>query len=141
MSNKALKITIGGLIILGGYIGAYQSGYVCGVLACKKVINEPYQKKSEHPKRWYNVYYHRSTKPRNDVYILNSREDAINLLKDLRYLLSRYGKVTVNDYKNLMGIENGLGDNERGWTDLSGAEIVGSLGGWTVVLPGPKDLY
>ena len=60
MSNKALKITIGGLIILGGYISAYQYGYVCGVLACQKVINEPYQKKSERPKRGYNVYYHQN---------------------------------------------------------------------------------
>ena len=140
MFNKALKITTGGLIILGGYISAYQYGYVRGVLACKKVINEPYQKKSDRPKRGYSEYYRRSTKPRDEKYILSSEDEAKEVLEGLRDILNNYGLASVADYKDLVGVAGTVDDNMQGWTDLSGAEVVGSFHGWTVVLPEPTKL-
>ena len=131
MLTKVLKITTGGLVILGGYIFAYRYGYIRGLL------EEDYK---ERKKRGYKPYYHRSTKPRDDVFILETREEAERALSDLRYLHSKYGHVTVTDYKSLIGIENEPGDNRRGWTDISSAEIICSFYGWTVVLSEPKKL-
>ena len=137
MLTKVLKITTGGLIVLGGYIFAYRYGHIRGLLDLELALEEDYK---ERKKRGYKPYYHRSTNPRDDAFILETREEAERVLSDLRYLHSKYGYVTVTDYKSLIGIENELGDNRLGWTDLSSAEIICSFDGWTVVLSEPKKL-
>ena len=137
MLTKVLKITTGGLIVLGGYVFAYRYGYIRGLLDLQMTLEEDYK---ERKKRGYKSYYHRSTKPRDDVFILETRDEAERALSDLRYLHSKYGYVTVTDYKSLIGIENEPCDNRLGWTDLSSAEIICSFDGWTVVLSEPKKL-
>ena len=137
MFKQVLKIATGGLVILGGYVFVYEYGYIRGLLDLQMALEEEYK---ERKKRGYKPYYHRSTKPRDDVFILETREEAERALSDLRYLHSKYGYVTVTSYKSLIGIENEPGDNGRGWTDLSSAEIICSFDGWTVVLPEPKKL-
>ena len=149
MSNKALKITIGGLVILGGYIGAYQYGYVRGLLDLKLAFDEDDQKQRNQKRVSYRSYYSPPKprkvtywKPSNDeVYILQSREEAEEVLIQLRDILEKYGRVEVADYKELVGASSSYTENKCGWTDLSNAKIDQKFNGWTVVLPGPKDLY
>ena len=103
-------------------------------------LEEDYKKRSERPKRGYSEYYRRSSEPRDDIYILNSRTEAEEVLEKLRNILTDYGSVTVVDYKELIGIISSFKENKLGWTDLSNAEIIRSFDGWTVVLPKPKKL-
>ena len=140
MSNKALKITTSGLIILGGYIFAYKYGYVKGLLDLQLAFDEDDRKPREQKKVSYGRYYS-PPNPRDDVYILQSREEAEEVLTQLRDILEKYGQVTVADYKELVGVSGSYIENKRGWTDLSNAQIDQTFNGWTVVLPGPKDLY
>lgn len=140
MLTKVLKITTGGLVILGGYVFAYKYGYVRGLLDLQMSLEEDYKKRSERPKRGYSEYYRRSSEPRDDIYILNSRTEAEEVLENLRNILTNYGSVTVADYKELIGIISSFKENKLGWTDLSNAEIIRSFDGWTVVLPEPKKL-
>ena len=137
MFNKALKITIGGLVILGGYIGAYQYGYVRGLLDLKLAFDEDDRKQREQKRVSYRRYYS-PPKPRDDVYILQSLEEAEEVLTQLRDILEKYGHVTVVDYKELVGVSSSYIENKCGWTDLSNAQIDQTVNGWTVVLPGPK---
>lgn len=112
MLTKVLKITTGGLVILGGYVFAYKYGYVRGLLDLQMALEEDYKKRSE----------------------------AEEVLEKLRNILTDYGSVTVVDYKELIGIISSFKENKLGWTDLSNAEIIRSFDGWTVVLPKPKKL-
>lgn len=141
MSKQALKITIGGLIILGGYIFAYKYGYVKGLLDFQLAFEEDDRKRrAERPRRGYSEYYHRSITPREEKYILNSRSEAEEVLTGLKSILKTYGLVTVADYKDLIAVPATFHDNKRGWTDISSAEIIGSFHWWTVVLPEPTKL-
>ena len=140
MFKQVLKITTGGLVILGGYVFAYKYGYVRGLLDLQMAFEEDDKKRRERPKRGYSEYYRRSSEPRDDIYVLNSRTEAEEVLEKLRNILTDYGSVTVADYKELIGITSTFTENKLGWTDLSNAEIIRSFDGWTVVLPKPKKL-
>ena len=139
MFKQVLKITTGGLVILGGYVFAYKYGYVRGLLDLQMAFEEDDKKRRERPKRGYSEYYRRSSEPRDDIYVLNSRTEAEEVLEKLRNILTDYGSVTVADYKELIGITSTFTENNLGWTDLSKAEIIRSFDGWTVALPTPKN--
>ena len=141
MLAKVLKITAGGLVVLGGYVFAYRYGYVQGLLDLELALEEDHKKRSKRPKSGYCDYYRRSSEPRDDIYVLNSREEAEEVLENLRNILTDYGSVTVADYKELIGITSTFTENKLGWTDLSKAEIIWSFDGWTVALPTPKISY
>lgn len=139
MSNKALKITTGGLIILGGYIFAYKYGYIKGLLDLQLTLDEDHRKWREQRRVSYRHYYS-PPKPRDDVYILQSREEAEEVLTALHDILEKYGQVTVVDYKELVGVSSSYTENKRGWTDLSDARVERTFDGWVVVLSDYKDL-
>ena len=139
MITKVLKITTGGLIILGGYIFAYKYGYVKGLLDLKMAFDEDDRKRRERKKVSYSHYYS-SSGSREDLYILSSREEAEEVLATLHDILEKYGQVTVVDYKELVGVSSSYTENKRGWTDLSDAHVERTFDGWVVVLSDYKDL-
>ncbi len=71
----------------------------------------------------------------DDVSIPN-RTDAENVLDTLRDIVDRYGRASVADFDELVGIKGPYTHNDYGWTDLSDAKIVRTYGGdYMIKLP------
>lgn len=72
--------------------------------------------------------------------ILETRQDAENVLYSLFDALEQYGAVRVADLTELLGETGPFTDNYWGWEDLSGADIKRVREGYLLVLPRPIDL-
>ena len=55
MLAKVLKITAGGLVVLGGYVFAYRYGYAQGLLDLELALEDDYKGRK---KQGYKPYYH-----------------------------------------------------------------------------------
>lgn len=77
----------------------------------------------------------RSNMFRSTDYIMNSRQEALDVLDVLRENLENYGLVTLADFFDLIGIDTQYVDNNYGWTDLENVTIVPVRGGYTLSLP------
>ena len=77
----------------------------------------------------------RSNMFRSTDYVMNSRQEALDVLDYLRENLENYGLVTLADFFDLIGIESQYVDNNYGWTDLENVTIVPVRGGYTLSLP------
>jgi hypothetical protein len=75
-----------------------------------------------------------------DVY-LTTPEFVEETLGLLRARLSTYGKVTVADYYDLVGVTVTYADIKRGWTDLTGCSVSSQPdGSYKMMMPEVKYL-
>lgn len=77
----------------------------------------------------------RSNMFRSTDYVVNTRQEALDVLDMLRENLDNYGLVTLADFFDLIGIETQYVDNNYGWTDLENVTIVPVRGGYSLSLP------
>ena len=70
--------------------------------------------------------------------LFESEETANNMLCEMKELIKEYGKISVQNYYNLAGI-NGSSylESRIGWTGLDEAKVIRVRSGWSLVLPTP----
>lgn len=99
----------------------------------------------------YGAYYRggaRDDRPRTvarsrndfDDIILQTREEAEDVLGRMQDLAADYGKCSVADLYNLVGISSKYTDYDYGWTDLRGASISRTRDGYLLNLPRTESL-
>lgn len=79
-------------------------------------------------------------KPSIDDVILSSRQDAENVLEDLRDYIDDYDQVSVAYYYGLCDVTPDYTDESWGWDSLKTANITHARGGYRINLPRPKPL-
>lgn len=62
--------------------------------------------------------------PRFDEFMLDSRADAEHVLDDLRSIIDRFDRATINDLYDLVGMAGKSTYENYGWTSLKGAEVI-----------------
>jgi hypothetical protein len=73
--------------------------------------------------------------------VIQSRQEAEEVLDRLYDVLSRYGSVPVADLYELTGIQSSHTDHKWGWTSLRGAKVSRLRnGGYLLELPNPEAL-
>lgn len=76
-----------------------------------------------------------------DEIVVQTRQEANEVIDRMFELLSRYGTVTVADLYELTGIQNSHVDYKWGWTELRGAKAAHlRSGGYLLDLPEPQPL-
>lgn len=75
-----------------------------------------------------------------DEIVLDSRQEAEDVLDRLYDLLSRYEEVTVADLYELTGIKSTHVDKQWGWSNLKGSSVSRVRGGYLLDLPEPTHL-
>ena len=75
-----------------------------------------------------------------DEIILDTRREAEEVLSRLYDILSKYEVVTVSDLYDLTGIDSNYTDQDWGWTELRGSQIVNVRNGYLLDLPKPEPL-
>ena len=75
-----------------------------------------------------------------DDVILDSREEADEVLARMDELLQDYKMVSVADFYDLVGITGKTTDNRYGWTDLRSASVVRDRDGYLISLPRAEAL-
>lgn len=76
----------------------------------------------------------------NDI-VLDTREDAIEVLSELNTLIEDYGCATVAQLKDLVGITEKHTDHQWGWESLEGATHRRVRdGGYLLILPRVVDI-
>ena len=72
----------------------------------------------------------------------STRFDAEDKLLELNDVLDKYGKVTLNDYADILELPRNCHREPFGWTDLSSADVVRNRkGGYVIKFPPLEDLY
>lgn len=94
-------------------------------ISYRRYFDEPRLRDSERRQRSYNY----------DEIVLDSRDEAEEVLERMYELLRRYKMVSVADFYDLVGITGKTTDNHYGWTDLRTAEVVGDRDGYLIKLP------
>ena len=75
-----------------------------------------------------------------DEIVLETRAEGEGVIDHMYELIERYQQVTVSDLYDLVGIASAFTDERWGWTDLSGAGVSRSKGGYLLDLPKPIPL-
>jgi len=75
-----------------------------------------------------------------DEIVLVSRVEAEEVIDKLYEVVSRYGAATVADLYELVGSPGTHTDNKWGWTNLRGAGVSRTRGGFLLDLPEPEPL-
>ena len=70
-----------------------------------------------------------------DEIVLDSREEAEEVLARMNELLEDYNMVSVADLYDLVGITGKVTDNNFGWTDLRNASVTRDRDGYLINLP------
>lgn len=99
----------------------------------------------------YNSMFSSSTStstsivPKNDVrnrsvyayedIVFERYEKAEGLLNALRGTIEKFHRVKVSDFYEFLDMEIAPNDYSFGWTDLNGADVVGTKGGYRLSLP------
>lgn len=69
----------------------------------------------------------------------DSRSAAENVLAGMDRHIQRYGRATVGDLMTLSGVSSSVIDERWFWSDLNGAGVRSSRGGYIITLPDPED--
>lgn len=92
--------------------------------------------------RSYQTASERTSEPRRsrgrgvpDDYIIATRDEAIDVLAQLRDSIDRYGQVALADYLDMIGADTTYTDETQGWVDLSRARVQAVRGGFMIVFP------
>lgn len=75
-----------------------------------------------------------------DEIVLDSRDEADEVLSQLFELISTFEKATVADLYDLTGIDSKHTDYNWGWRDLRGSRVVRVRSGYLLDLPKPEPL-
>jgi hypothetical protein len=75
-----------------------------------------------------------------DEIILESRDEANEVIDQLFDVVSRYDTATVADLYELVGLASNHTDHKWGWTDLRGAGVSRSRDGYLLDLPDPHPI-
>jgi hypothetical protein len=67
--------------------------------------------------------------------IIPSLEEAKKVLNDLQYSIEAYGKVSVLDYYDLVGVKTKPFYANYGWSDINGTQIIEVDNGYLIKLP------
>lgn len=94
-------------------------------ISYRRYFDEPRPRDSERRQRSYNY----------DEIVLDSSDEAEEVLERMDELLRRYKMVSVADFYDLVGITGKTTDNHYGWTDLRTAEVVSDRDGYLIKLP------
>lgn len=70
-----------------------------------------------------------------DDIVLNSRDEAEEVLIAMSDLVERYGMASVSDYYELVGVTGTYTDCNYGWKDLHMAKILRNTDGYMIKLP------
>lgn len=81
-------------------------------------------------------------KPRNFICDLgfDTRQDALEVLANLKDLLDEYQVVSVMDLYSSSGLKTDPTQDKWGWYDLDEAEVIRTREGWVLNLPKPQRL-
>lgn len=92
--------------------------------------------------RTYQTASERNAEPRRsrgrgvpEDYIIATRDEAIDVLAQLRDSIDRYGQVALADYLDMIGANTTYTDETQGWVDLSRARVQAVRGGYMIVFP------
>ena len=94
-------------------------------ISYRRYFDEPRLRDSERSRRSYNY----------DEIVLDSSDEAEEVLERMDELLRRYKMVSVADFYDLVGITGKTTDNHYGWTDLRTAEVISDRDGYLIKLP------
>lgn len=72
---------------------------------------------------------------RSEDYIIEDRNEALDVLGNLQNQCMEYGSVSLADFFDLIGIESEYVDNNYGWIDLHMASVSVARGGFVIHLP------
>lgn len=75
-----------------------------------------------------------------DEIILNTRQEAEEVIERMFDIVSRYDSVTVSDLYELVGIRSTHVDHKWGWTDMRGAGVARTKDGYLLELPDIQPL-
>lgn len=75
-----------------------------------------------------------------DEIVLETRQEAEDVIDRLFAILDKYGSVTVSDLYDLVGIQATHTDQKWGWEELRGAGVGRTRGGYLLDLPDPEIL-
>lgn len=75
-----------------------------------------------------------------DDIIFSNREDANNTLDILLEQINKYGKTSVAELYDMVGIVGNYTDNNYGWFELGQATVRRVRDGWAIILPEPEPL-
>lgn len=109
--------------------------------------NNYYQSQQNVSRTSYSSYYTRSQQPYAQTpdpqngyssgpnITFSVRLDAEEVLEQMRGSIMQFGKVSVADYYDLVGVTTDYTDYSYGWYDLSTASIRAINGGFIIVFP------
>lgn len=69
--------------------------------------------------------------------VLDTRNDAQEVLNSLVDIIDEYGQATVSDLNDLLGVSGKYTDNDYGWENLNAARISSVRGGYLLDMPKP----
>ena len=81
----------------------------------------------------------RATHDFNEI-ILATRIEAETVIERLFDLISKYDSATVADLYDLVGVTSQFTDDQWGWIDIRGAEVIRTRHGYLLNLPKPEPL-
>lgn len=84
--------------------------------------------------------YGRDVRRVYDEVILESRADALDVLKRMNVVIDESGSVTVGDLYEMVGRRSDFTDNDYGWKDLTGGRVCTVREGFLLDLPRPRLL-
>lgn len=76
-------------------------------------------------------------RPAYDQFIFNTKDEAETVLTSMIECINTYGKVSVNDLYDMVGMTAPWSDVYWGWTNLSTATTSRTYQGYTLILPQP----
>ena len=74
------------------------------------------------------------------TYSIASKENAEDVVEQMRRILERDNVVLREDFYNLLGIDTNYTDHKCGWTNLDNAKILELDEGFVIALPPVKEI-
>lgn len=98
----------------------------------------------------YNGYYEKGgRRPQNrsgnysmepDEVILDTRNDARNVLNEINDAIRKYGQASIADFYDACKVTSDWTDNRYGWYDIRGASIKPVRDGYIIIMPPTEEL-
>ena len=82
----------------------------------------------------------RSARQSREDFILQSREEADEVLERMHDIVDQFDVVTVADLNEMIGFKSSHVDNKWGWDDLRGSEVRQIREGYLLMIPSPSPI-
>lgn len=124
------------MILYGNTVHKRSSGYSSGAPYVS------YRSYSDRDRRMDSSYRSSTRRPSYDYddIILETRQEAEDVLERMDELLDTYEIVSVADLYDLVGMTGNYTDNRYGWTNLGNAEPIHVRDGWLLKLPKARPI-